>query len=524
MPQHEHASDEDEEDDGTMLHRRYNYSGEDRSPSRYGGRRLPRVVDDGIAHDYRGYHPNQELHHRHTHHREQDHDEEVRTRTPYVIPYNNGHRYQPAKRSLMNRRRWLGCIRIGTFCLLVGYLLVMIRGSQLLNEHEFAHREFPPGSRTWMFETSKGRMLVARERLERRKLDQKKNDLQEIKKKLLNRAARLRPPTSIQSVPQNEFQLDGEGETSKNDGSASDVGPTHTLCGVHARNASLIHPGVFHSKHALNSKSRVLIAGILSPVGMNLALALKEKCGVEVIAGIDPMFPNSVSNRYELQSRIQMLTTNIPKLLQPIVLPLVGLDPRQQAKRKDGKEPDLIRQTEERSLLHLRPTHIVNLASYMPEDHRDNDFSQYRNIQSPYASETRSPDLYMLHSSLSSMEQILASLANSRHENDHPHVTYASKSTIRDRQVHSRSLLGNEVLANTYRALHRIPSVGVRLPSGVYGPWGREGTVIHDVFQSAVNDWGNTSKVSLLLNTKQNKGDYVYIDGKLQPELFSRLC
>jgi hypothetical protein len=61
------------------------------------------------------------------------------------------------------------------------------------------------------------------------------------------------------------------------------------LCGFRAQNASLINPGNYPTKSALNPEAVVLTTGILGPLGLSLALHLKNEYCVQVIAGMDIM-------------------------------------------------------------------------------------------------------------------------------------------------------------------------------------------------------------------------------------------
>jgi nucleoside-diphosphate-sugar epimerase len=292
-------------------------------------------------------------------------------------------------------------------------------------------------------------------------------------------------------------------------GSASAAAAMDQLCGFQAQNGSLSHPRLYPAKAALNGQSRVLITGILNPLGLALALHLKERCGVEQIAGVDAMYPNTVYNRLMLQERIQLLTTNIPKLVKPLVLSYLGLDPTTKTSNSD-------RHDETNWMEGFEPTHIVHLASYSMDALYNNALvhPEWKNTYSPYVHEERSssstttviedPYLYPIRTSMTAMEQILQSVRSVPYE-DRPQLIYATQapptSTTNTTTRPSRPLemspsdqlldvlkRMDEILVDTYHTQtgFQLPSIGLQLPNAVYGPWGQAGSVLHDVMERAV--------------------------------------
>ena len=290
------------------------------------------------------------------------------------------------------------------------------------------------------------------------------------------------------------------------------------LCGFHAQNASLANPDLFAANVAVNSNSRVLITGILNPLGFPLALHLKEQCGVEVIAGIDAMYPNTVLNRLQLQDRIEILTTTIPKLVKPIILPFIGLDPRT---TKEGSGETL--KSSEFNIMSLNPTHIVHLASFSQDVYSNAMVNpEWTNDHSPYVSndgDKHNPHLFQLRSSLSSMEQILEGIASVELTEDRPQFIYASTSENSEHHpVHTTTKIIDEIVADTYRATYNIESTAVRLSPDVYGPWGLPGFPIHDLTETIVRKWnetssssGNGSKVSIPSTKVKENLDLIYV-------------
>jgi nucleoside-diphosphate-sugar epimerase len=295
---------------------------------------------------------------------------------------------------------------------------------------------------------------------------------------------------------------------------ASKTATVDQLCGSQAQNASISHPLFYPSRTALNSNSRVLITGILSPMGVSLALHLKEKCGVEQIAGVDAMYPNTVYNRLVLQDRIKLLTTKIPKLVKPMFLPYVGLDPMTKDSTTSTRE-------EMNWMEGFEPTHIVHLASYSMEVLYNDALvdPEWKNTRSPYVTErtngkqggsssrfvtdVEDPFLYPMRSSMAAMEQLLQSIALVP-EKERPQLVFAKQDTPvspltssgaskNSKQQRHASLFEalkrmDDLLVDAYHAHTelQLPSIGLKLPNTIFGPWGNPGSVMHDMIEKAL--------------------------------------
>ena len=276
------------------------------------------------------------------------------------------------------------------------------------------------------------------------------------------------------------------------------------LCGDAAQSASLAEPHHYPYQTALNGNSaRVLITGILNPVGFSLAMYLHHRCGVQVIGGLDAMYPNTVENRLQLvNDQLALLHTTIPKLVKPIGLSFVGLEP------KSGKDKTTATKDEEYDFLAWKPTHIVHLASYSLDVFSDAAVDPtWRNPNSPYISDNgksaSSSPLFPIRSSMVAMEQLLQQLAQAP-PGERPHFLYASTAptahsaaSVSSSRLQEACKLIDELLARFYS----VPSVAIRLPSTIYGPWDHAGSIIHDLMESAARNWSPhhaTSKKSLL--------------------------
>jgi hypothetical protein len=253
---------------------------------------------------------------------------------------------------------------------------------------------------------------------------------------------------------------------------------------------------------------------------MALALHLSTNCGVQIMAGIDSMYPNTLQNRIELSQRMELLTTNIPKLIKPLILSHIGLDPKF---KKDSTK--VLSTTGELDLIStFKPTHVVHLAHAQPMSLNTTN-NDHPNTHSHYVPEDGSynPPLYALHQSRVSMEQILQSLA----ENDDSSpisLVYASSlmssSDDDDDKVHQASKIMDEILASTYHNVKGVTSsmVALRLPNAIYGPFS-QGSIIDDLLDQAVPHWNVKHKVttaktessSFDLPCKTKKLDLVYL-------------
>jgi nucleoside-diphosphate-sugar epimerase len=289
------------------------------------------------------------------------------------------------------------------------------------------------------------------------------------------------------------------------------------LCGLHAQESALANPYSYLSRDSLNSNARVLVTGIPNPIGFHLALALKERCGVKSIIGIDPMFPNTVQNRLDLLEQMKILNTNIPQLVQPITLPMTGLDPRLK-KRDPLSFITLLNSTGELNLLSSQPTHIVHLASYEPDMYITESLNkEWRNNYSPYVTADRNPPMYRLQSSAASMEQILASIATAD-TSERPHFTYGPvvqhEQEPTDR-FYTCSKQADDILVDTYHSMSGTFAIGLRLPNAVYGPWARPGNVVYDLAQSLIAYWNSSApdqEIPSANVTESRHLDLLYVD------------
>lgn len=310
--------------------------------------------------------------------------------------------------------------------------------------------------------------------------------------------------------------------------------PTGALCGIHAQRAAEDRPGSYQVRDALGPRSRVLLTGVLGPVGYHLALALSEQCGVRVLVGMDPMLPNSLGHRAGLARRMALLQAEVGSgLVRPLLLPVAGVD-QPPSRGRDG-HPVLGATGEGDLVARHRPTHVVHLAAGAdPNAYRDvvgarggmqNDASAYVADRVEGGSSSgggggsrggaRIPPLFQLRQASSSMEHLLASIrgvpedgvdgAGGGRQRRRPHLLYASAPPpdpsdlvdsggggggprdvlLEEGEVYRRTAGAvDELLAATYHKTDGIYSVGLRFPT-VYGPWGREGNPDYDLAAAA---------------------------------------
>jgi nucleoside-diphosphate-sugar epimerase len=256
--------------------------------------------------------------------------------------------------------------------------------------------------------------------------------------------------------------------------------------------------------------TRVLITGILQQPAFMLAIALKEQCNVDVIIGFDSMYPNSIQHRLYIQEQMSIITNLIPKLVKPIFISHIGIDPIRHAKMfttlYETNEIDIVAS--------LTPTHIVHFNSYHPTIFQYNTNEEWKNTHSPYVRDRSiysksngntvsqnnyNTPLYSLRNNMLSIEQILASIANTN-LNDRPHLIYASSSSISlnepppiqhqqyDTIMHTTGRQIDEVMADYYYQQYGVTSIGLRLPNTIYGPWNHKESILYRVIDAMIHN------------------------------------
>ena len=126
------------------------------------------------------------------------------------------------------------------------------------------------------------------------------------------------------------------------------------LCGLHAQTASEIYPRNyypssnstthFQPNHSpLGPNSRVLITGILSPLGMHLALALSRQCNVTNFVGIDTQMPNDPLSRLEHQERLSVLMEELVDM-KSLQVPFLGVQSKQRGRKSP---PNIVKARED---------------------------------------------------------------------------------------------------------------------------------------------------------------------------------
>jgi len=291
------------------------------------------------------------------------------------------------------------------------------------------------------------------------------------------------------------------------------------ICGFHAQNAAMANPAAFTYRDSLimpkSRVTRVLITGVLSQPAYMLALALKERCNVQIVIGFDAMYPNAIRNRLRLQEQMAVLSKFLPKMVRPIFIAFAGIDPLKHAKNFRAME-----HTGEIDVLQtFNPTHIVHLASYDPALYRYSD-PEWKNGQSPYVrtrndeeeddDETQpyDPALYAIRMGMLSMEQLLSAIAAAP-PNDRPHLIYASAASTsskvgggqhhsHDKTIHRWARKIDEVMADAYYQKYGVYSVGLRLPDSIYGPWGHPEQDLYKVFDLAAAEASFTNSTTVL--------------------------
>ena len=133
---------------------------------------------------------------------------------------------------------------------------------------------------------------------------------------------------------QKRWKSESDGGSNNNNGALLNLDTNFHLCGKHAQQAASFHPQNYypqlpllsssssssssttsatnhhhhrHYQQPLDSQSKVLITGILSPLGFHLALALHRQCNITNFVGVDTQMPNDPLSRLEMLDRLEVL-------------------------------------------------------------------------------------------------------------------------------------------------------------------------------------------------------------------------
>jgi len=357
----------------------------------------------------------------------------------------------------------------------------------------------------------------------------------------------------VESLEGQRRVLEGAAGSNKNANShigGDSVASIKNLCGHSAQNSSLVSPGSYPASAALNKNSKVLITGILNPVGFSLALRLKQHCGVQHIWGVDAMYPNTVLNRLMAHQRMLLLNSMNSNNLgssssttqRQVVLPYLGLDPKsRQSSSKSGEEARKLSLKDEMSWMQgFEPTHVVHLASYSMDVYSDALIDpEWKNTHSPYVPDdyaqssantdgeeqqknNNEPYMFPLRSGMVAMEQLLQTIAEFPEEK-RPQFLYATTDSLssknspanssHDKLFHAMKQM-DELLVDTYHTQHghKLPSIGLRLPNSIYGPWGQPGSAVHDILQHAVEEQYEANSKNDPTNRRGGKSDSDSLD------------
>ena len=152
-----------------------------------------------------------------------------------------------------------------------------------------------------------------------------------------------------QSSSSDDDDNDDDGNSSTATTTTSSAIDTSTLCGMHAQEAAKHHPKNYidttrgrrhHHRHRrLGPQSRVLISGILSPLGLHFTIALHRQCGVVIFLGLDTMFPNDPLSRLEYQERLAVLVEELAEVVE-LQVPFLGLESKQRDDDDDDDDDD----------------------------------------------------------------------------------------------------------------------------------------------------------------------------------------
>lgn len=193
-------------------------------------------------------------------------------------------------------------------------------------------------------------------------------------------------------------------------------------------------------KSALNSKSRVLISGVLTqPLGQALALLLGKQCKVQIFLAVDPLYPNTQLDRLAQLDRYKSLKRALPKIELITPSPDPALD-----------DSFLIG-----AMMRFQPTHLIHLELNVRE---------YREV-----SDEGNERIYSYRRGLKAMNDLLrvqSVVPLNGTQTKLPKLVYV---TSRDSTHTTMSQLQN-LLTQTYHEMNALPIVHLELPT-LYGPF-----------------------------------------------------
>jgi len=308
-------------------------------------------------------------------------------------------------------------------------------------------------------------------------------------------------------------------ESNKNVRSSIQESTASSICGVHAHEASKNDSSNYPSSAYIGPKSRVIVTGALSQLGMEIILQLYKGCQTEYILGIDSVLPNTRHDRLSALERYRFLSHHVPSF-KKLQVSLFGIAPHPKSgyeirMESIGREFDVIDR--------FNPTHIVHLMGLEEGRGEYGDFGDIDDV-SPYINGGHS-SMMRRHQNFVSMDQILASIARFKREQGsktQPQFVYVSSTEVEDQSgvplvrgmkemlgkasVYGSCSLLKEVLASYYYRHYGVESVGIRL-STIYGPFARPGSLMHDlterIVQSAVEGKGHRYKLETMWRRRQ---------------------
>ena len=228
--------------------------------------------------------------------------------------------------------------------------------------------------------------------------------------------------------------------------------------------------------------------------------------------------------------RYKFLSHHVPSF-QTLQVPLFGVAPHP----KVGGE---IRMESEFDVIdRFNPTHVVHLMGLEEGRGEYSDFGDIDDV-SPYSAGGYS-SMMRRYQNLVSMDQILASIARFKREQGSkakPQLVYVSSTEVEDQSgvplvggmqgrigkatVYGSCSILKEVLASYYHRRHGVDSVGIRL-STIYGPFARQGSLLHDLAERTVHIAAGNSGNKYALETMWKRREGAE-DGALEQIAYSR--
>ena len=191
------------------------------------------------------------------------------------------------------------------------------------------------------------------------------------------------------SIDDND-KVNGDESESRDDIGSGEKVDISSLCGLNTQAAASQHPlNYLHSPNSsshqpLTPNSRILITGILSPLGLHLAIALYRQCSITNFIGLDVQFPNDPMNRLEQLERWSVLKQELENV--DLIVPFLGLEVKSSGSDNlaDIGNEEWVGEQHEQLMRQRREKELVKLRDQATKSHEETDSKSYTKPYTKY--------------------------------------------------------------------------------------------------------------------------------------------